>query len=730
MSQLFKRYINEKILPLMYNPKNIRNCTIIAHIDHGKTTLVDSLLAEAGLISPSLAAELRFLDYDKIEQDRGITIKAANASIYYKSRTNDEFVINIIDTPGHIDFSGHVTRSLRVSDGAVVVIDAVEGVMVQTETVTRQALEELVKPTLFINKVDRLIKEKKLSVKQLLKAVNDIILDFNLLIQKYGVKDLSKLWQVSFARGTVAIGSAKDKWGIIIYYLVKWGQIKNSSPTKQELFEKLTEIMSYIYDAYEQGKVEELATQFPVSKAVLEMVVEHLPNPVDAQKIRVPRIWKGDKDSELGKAVLNCDNKGPVFMFINDLKYDPRYGFIASGRLFSGEMRPKLDVFAINKKQKFTTQQLAIYIGKSRIPIMRVPAGNIVSLIGVKEISTGETIVDAKYRDCTPIEELRYVSEPVVTFTVEPARFSEFDKIQEIIAQFAKVEPNIQFVNNPETGELLLSGVGELQIEVFLEKLKRYGVEVELGKPVIIYKESIKKCGPKITLKSKDNKVEVTIQTDTMNNCLVRVLEENETISLKELTNCGIEIKGETKIVYQDRRAKNILIDINGTIPVELNKQVITAFKQLMKNGPLVGEQCYKLVTYIHNFKVYGDLSEISLLQINNALKGIYESMNKANPIILEPFQLLHIVVPEEYVGEVTGILNRREGKVLSITQEKYVYKIKAEIPVRTSFGLSKELRTVTRGYATWGAEFLGYKETNTNIDVLISEIKQQKGFL
>ena len=730
MSQLFKRYINEKILPLMYNTQNIRNCTVIAHIDHGKTTLVDSLLAEAGLISPSLATELRFLDYDQIEQDRGITIKAANASIYYRNKANKEFVINIIDTPGHIDFSGHVTRSLSVSDGAVVVIDAVEGVMVQTETVTRQALEELVKPVLFINKVDRLIKEKKLSVKQLLKAINEIIRDFNLLIQKYGHTKFAKDWQVSFVKGTVAIGSAKDKWGITINDVMESKQIKKGKTTKHELLEKLTEIMMQIYNVYEKEEVDIISNQFPVSKAVLEMIVEHLPNPISAQSIRVPHMWRGDKENTLGKAILSCDNKGPVFMLVNDLKYDPRHGFIASGRLFSGEMKPKLEVFAVNKRHKFTTQQLAIYIGKSRIPIMRVPAGNIVSLIGVKEIATGETIVDSKYQDCVPVEEFKYVSEPVVTFTVEPTKFSEFDKIQEIISQFAKVEPNIQFINNPETGELLLSGVGELQIEVFLEKLKRYGVEVDLGKPVIIYKESIKRVGPKVIKKSKDDRVEAIVQVDLINNCLFNSLENKEMLNIEELKKCEIRVEEQTKIVYQDRKTKNILIDFNGKIPEEFEKQVTTVFKQLMRTGPLVGEQCYKLLVYIHDFKVHGNTTEISLLQINSVFTGIYDSMIKAKPIILEPYQMLHIVVPEEFVGDVTGILNRREGKIRNITQEKYVYKIKAEIPIRTSFGLSKEIRTITRGYATWGAEFLGYKETNTNLNALIAEIKQQKGFL
>jgi elongation factor 2 len=204
-----------EILGISKNKEYIRNAGIIAHVDHGKTTLSDSLLASAGLLSPGMAGTALALDYLEEEQKRQMTIKAANISLYHERDTGN-FLINLIDTPGHVDFSGRVTRSLRAIDGAVVVVDAVEEVMVQTETVTRQALEERVRPVLYVNKIDRLIKELRLKPDQIQVKLARIISDFNRLIEMYGEPEFREKWKVSPAAGTLAFGSAKDRWGLTL----------------------------------------------------------------------------------------------------------------------------------------------------------------------------------------------------------------------------------------------------------------------------------------------------------------------------------------------------------------------------------------------------------------------------------------------------------------------------------------------------------------------------------
>ncbi|TLM98109.1 GTP-binding protein, partial [bacterium] len=261
----------------------IRNAGIIAHVDHGKTTLTDSLLSAAGLLSPALAGQALALDYLEEEQKRQMTIKAANISLYYEI-DNKPHLINLIDTPGHVDFSGRVTRSLRAIDGAVVVIDAVEEVMVQTETVTRQALEERVRPVLYVNKIDRLIKELRLDAAAIEQKLGRIITDFNQLMDLYGEPQFRDQWRVSPTAGTVAFGSAKDRWGVTLSTLQRQGI-------------RFRDIVA----AYEKGTVADLANAAPLHDAILGMIINNMPPPDVAQPYRVPRIWRGEIDSDLGR---------------------------------------------------------------------------------------------------------------------------------------------------------------------------------------------------------------------------------------------------------------------------------------------------------------------------------------------------------------------------------------------------------------------------------------------
>ena len=264
-----------EILKLMSKKEAIRNVGIIAHIDHGKTTMTDSLLVEAGLLSPQIAGKARALDYLEEEQKRGITIKTANISLLHEMDSRPH-VINLVDTPGHVDFTGKVTRALRAIDGAVVVVDAVEEIMVQTETVTRQALEERVKPVLFINKVDRLIEELRLSPDEIENKFLRIIRDFNNLIEIYGEPEFKDKWKVDPEKETVAFGSALHKWGFTLNIAQRKGV-------------KFTDIVN----AYAKGKRQTLPQLLPLHNAILDIAVKNIPNPVEAQKYRLPKIWKG-----------------------------------------------------------------------------------------------------------------------------------------------------------------------------------------------------------------------------------------------------------------------------------------------------------------------------------------------------------------------------------------------------------------------------------------------------
>lgn len=335
------------ILRLMSKKESIRNIGIIAHIDHGKTTMTDSLLAEAGLLSPKIAGEARALDYLEEEQKRGITIKTANISLLHEIEKKP-YLINLIDTPGHVDFTGKVTRALRAIDGVVVVVDAVEEVMVQTETVTRQALAERVRPVLFINKVDRLIRELKLNPDEIQNKLLRIIHEFNNLIELYGEQELKDKWKVDPKKGNVAFGSALHKWGFTL-------DIAQSKGIK----------FSDVAEAYEKERGEELQKAIPLHNAILEMVVKHLPNPVEAQKYRVPKIWKGELESDVGKAMMNCDDNGPTVMCFTSAQMDPHAGLIATGRILSGAIKEGDQAFLVGVKKEYRVQQVSVYMGVS-----------------------------------------------------------------------------------------------------------------------------------------------------------------------------------------------------------------------------------------------------------------------------------------------------------------------------------------------------------------------------
>jgi len=316
-----KEDVVAKAQNLMKNPKNIRNIGIVAHIDHGKSTMTDSLVAASGLMSEELAGKQLVMDFEDQEQERGITINSATISVTQKIG-DEEYLVNIIDTPGHVDFGGEVLRAMRAVDGVIVVVDAVEGVMPQTETVIRQALREHVKPTLFINKVDRMVNELQVTQEQMQERFVKVIAQINNLIKKNISKEFAEDWTVKVQNGSVIFGSAYHKWAVSTVATKKTG-------------------ISFkeVYDYCKSENQKELSTKSPLFSAVLDMIIEHLPSPADAQKYRTKVIWGGDPESDVGKSMRNCDSEGAFAMMVTDVSVDPHAGDIASGRIYSGKRR-------------------------------------------------------------------------------------------------------------------------------------------------------------------------------------------------------------------------------------------------------------------------------------------------------------------------------------------------------------------------------------------------------
>ncbi len=346
----------ERVTGLMDKPTLIRNIGICAHIDHGKTTLSDNLLGGSGMISMDLAGKQLFMDFDEEEQARGITINAANVSMVHEV-AGQEYLINLIDTPGHVDFGGDVTRAMRAVDGAVVVVDAVEGTMPQTETVLRQALRENVKPILFINKVDRLINELKIEKKDMAGRLGKVIDHVNKLVKSMAPEHYEKDgWKLDAAKGTVCFGSALYKWAVSI----------PASKTTGVGFNE-------VYDYCKVGNMKELAAKSPLHAVLLDAVVHHLPNPLEAQKMRIPVIWRGDKESKVGKDLMTCNPNEEVVFMVTKILTDPHAGEVAVGRLFSGTLVRGQELYISGTAVQDRVQSVAITMGADRIEVDKIP---------------------------------------------------------------------------------------------------------------------------------------------------------------------------------------------------------------------------------------------------------------------------------------------------------------------------------------------------------------------
>ncbi|HTD81563.1 MAG TPA: elongation factor EF-2, partial [Thermoplasmata archaeon] len=442
------------------------------------TTLSDSLIAGAGMISQDLAGTQLFMDYDEQEQARGITINAAIASMVHEI-DGKEYLINLIDTPGHVDFGGDVTRAMRAIDGVIILDDAVEGVMPQTETVIRQALKERVKPVLFINKVDRLVNELKITPEQMEQRFVKIITDVNTRILKQLPDDLKDKWALKVASGNVAFGSAFHKWALSVPYMKKTGITFKD-----------------VYRHCQEGTMKELSKKAPLHEVVLEMVIKHLPNPLQAQPIRIPVIWKGDPESPVGKAMTKVDENGPVGFMVTKILVDPQAGETAAGRLFSGKIRRGQELWVIGMPKPQGAQIVAMIVGPDRIPVDEIDAGNVVAVVGLKDAIAGSTVSDNK--DMQPFEAIVHYSDPVVTMAIEAKSTQDLPKLVDTLRSIAKADPSIQVEINQETGEHLISGMGELHLEITIYRVQNdYKVPVITSPPIVVYREGVRgKGGP------------------------------------------------------------------------------------------------------------------------------------------------------------------------------------------------------------------------------------------
>ncbi len=700
---------------------NIRNIGTAAHIDHGKTTLSDNLIFGAGMMSEDLAGKQLMLDFDEQESARGITINAANASMVHEHKGED-YLINLIDTPGHVDFGGDVTRAMRALDGVIIVVCAVEGIMPQTETVIRQALKEKVKPVLFINKVDRLIAELQVTTDDMQQRFAKIITEVNKLISRMVPDEFKKDWMVDAQAGTVAFGSAYHNWATSLPFMAK----KNVN-------------FKQIYDFMEKEQRKELAQAAPLHEVLLDMIVEKLPSANTAQKYRIPHIWRGESEEEIGQSMVNANADGDSAFMVTKVVLDPHAGEIAVGRLFSGSIKKGDQMYVAGMPNANRVQSVGMFVGGDRIATETVTAGNIIAVSGLRDAQSGSTISSNK--EMTPFERIVHNSDPVVTTAIEAKHTKDLPKLVEVLRAVAKSDPSIQIDSNLETGEHLMSGMGELHLEITEYRIKNeHGVEITTSPPIVVYRETVAMRSPgdfEGKSPNKHNRYYITVEPleDDIREAIVDgTIPSGNIKKAKDVARQLIDM-GWTKV-----HGRGVLCIENGCVFIDATKGIqnlfetrellIEAFNEVVKRGPRANEKMMGVKIILNDAKLHEDAIHRGPAQtipaVRNAINGALVSAGVA---LLEPKQNVYINVPQELMGSVTGEMSQRRAEIAGMETEGDMAVITAKAPVKEMFGFASEIRSATGGRALWSTEFAGYEALPRELlDGITEDIRKRKG--
>ena len=690
------------------------------------TAFTDNLLAAAGLMAAKIAGDLEegmatWQHAD--EQERLMTVDAANVSMAHKFQ-DVEYLINLIDTPGHVDFGGNVTRAMRAIDGTFVLVCASEGIMPQTETVLKQALRERVKPVLFINKVDRLIKELKLTPEQMQERFKKIIEKFNNLIMQIAEPEYKEKWKVSVADGSVAFGSARENWALSVPYMQK------QNITFKDIYK--------LYEMEDKEKDAWIWQHAPLYEVVLDMAVKHLPGPLEAQKYRIPRIWRGELDTQFGKDLTDCNPNGEVAFVITRIVIDPRSGKeVCAGRLYSGTISNGMEVYANNAKTKARVQQVLVYNGIKPEQMEQVPAGNVMAISGINA-DVGDTIT---VNPQTPFEEIKHIFQPVITKSIEVVRSADLPKLIEVLRKVGKEDPSIKIEINEETGENLLSGMGELHLEIIEGRIKNEkGLEVKMGHPIVVYRETLSKPSGTVEVRTPNGHNILFLSMEPLEEEVYGAIERGELPEgklkkkpeeiWKKLSELGIS--NDEARQYREIYKGNVFEDKTRGIVLlnEVIESILDGWRLVVDNGPLAKEPLMKTKMILHDMKIHVDNVHRGPAQIYPAMRqGIHDSVKKGGASMLEPIQTHLIEGPVEFMGTLTQLVGSKRGILLDVQQEGADTQIKAKIPVAEMIGWSNDLRSATEGRGISSLADQNFQRLPAELQFeVIRKIRQRKG--
>ncbi len=682
--------------------KRYRNIGICAHVDAGKTTTTERVLFYTGVNHKigEVHEGAATMDWMEQEQERGITITSAATTCFWSGMDHqfDEHRVNIIDTPGHVDFTIEVERSLRVLDGACVVLCASSGVQPQTETVWRQANRYEVPRLIYVNKMDRAGANFLRVVKQVKERLKANAVPIQLMVgaedEFKGVIDLVKMKYIAW--------NEADKGATFEYLDIpadlqeiseEWHSnlVESAAEANEELMNKYLEGEELSEAEIKQGlRIRTLANELvPVVggssfknkgvQAMLDAVIEYLPSPTEVKAI------EGVLDDGETVAARSSDDNEPFAALAFKIATDPFVGTLTFVRVYSGKLSSGDSVYNPIKDRKERVGRMVQMHANSREEIKEVLAGDIAALIGMKDVTTGETL--CALDNIITLEKMDF-PDPVISVAVEPKTKADQEKMGMALNKLAQEDPSFRVQTDEESGQTIISGMGELHLEIIVDRMRReFNVEANIGKPQVAYRETIRK-----SIEIEGKHVKQSGGRGQYGHVWLR-LEPLPADSEYEFVN---EIVG-------------------GVVPKEYIGAVDKGVQEQMKNGCLAGFPLLAMKVTIFDGSYHDVDSNEMAFKIAGSM-ALKQGALKADPSLLEPIMKVEVVTPEDYMGDIIGDLNRRRGIVLGMEDSVSGKVVTADVPLAEMFGYSTDLRSASQGRATYTMEFTKYSEVPNNV--------------
>ena len=680
-----------------------RNVGIMAHIDAGKTTTTERILFYTGVSHKigEVHDGAAVMDWMEQEQERGITITSAATTCFWKGMDQqfDQHRINIIDTPGHVDFTIEVERSLRVLDGACAVFCAVGGVEPQSETVWRQANKYHVPRMAFVNKMDRAGANFLRVVEQMKDRLGATPVPLQLPIgaeDKFeGVVDLIRQQAIYWNQSDMGTTyEERDIPADMVDACSEWREhmIEAAAEANEELMEKYLDAGELSEDEIRQGlRARTLANEIVPAlcgsafknkgvQAMLDAIIYYMPSPVD-----VPAITGHLADAEETVASRESSDDAPFASLAFKIATDPFVGNLTFFRVYSGVLKSGDSVFNPVKGKKERIGRILQMHSNSREEIKEVRAGDIAAAVGLKDVTTGDTLCDPD--NVITLERMEF-PEPVISVAVEPKTKADQEKMGIALQKLAKEDPSFRVQTDEESGQTIISGMGELHLDIIVDRMKReFSVEANVGAPQVAYRETIRK-----TVEQEGKFVRQSGGRGQYGHVWLR-LEPREPGSGYEFENAIV----------------------GGVVPREYIPAVDKGVQEQMENGVIGGYPVVDVKVTLYDGSYHDVDSSEMAFKIAGSM-GFKEGATKANPVLLEPIMKVEVVTPEEYLGDVMGDLNRRRGITQGMEEGPAGKIIRAEVPLAEMFGYATDLRSATQGRATYSMEFEKYAEAPANV--------------